>query len=128
MGRPPPRSTRTATLFPYATRFRSAQVRQCDGQMFGRRAGRQQERVAISAAAIDQSQQRKDPVALIRNGVDVIEDQQRLLLETLQCLGAIGENFAQRQLAAAPLPADGLQKKRTPPWKSDERRVGKEGV
>src|SRR3546814_11849247 len=60
MMRRPPRSTRTDTLFPYTTLFRS------------------------------------------------------LLLETLQCLGAIGENFAQRQLAAAPLPADGLQQMRTP--------------
>src|SRR3546814_16487292 len=60
MMRRPPRSTRTDTLFPYTTLFRS------------------------------------------------------LLLETLQCLGAIGENFAQRQIAAAPLPADGLQHMRTP--------------
>src|SRR3546814_20949313 len=108
MIRRPPRSTRTHTLFPYTTLFRSA------ARAGGPRLGRSRRPVAGGicgglAAAAGRPQDLSEP-------------------QGHRLHGRRRRPCAARSRAAAPPARHPHRRPRPPPARSEERRVGKEGV
>src|SRR3546814_19429537 len=110
MIRPPPRSTRTDTLFPYTTRFRSAE----------------------DAAMLDGEDDQHQHGADEEGGVDA--QRQAFLeeaeIEEVDLPGAdrrIGGEERVQHVAGGDAAADGQNRRQGEPGRTEERREGKEG-
>src|SRR3546814_19315200 len=109
MIRRPPRSTRTDTLFPYTTLFRSgvvAAVEQGDHPRQGGAEGVRAQRGALGALQVPDGEVLDGPEQALRGGTEEAPGKRA----RLQRPGAVG------------------QARRAPGARSEERRVGKECV
>src|SRR3546814_13788803 len=131
MIRRPPRSTRTDTLFPYTTLFRSGVLRLVDQQVI-------EATVELEQHPGDAAVAREQTVGIV-NEVVVVEQNTRLLVALVGFQNGVAENqqrpggarhhqriavLRQRQKALRLA----LQRLQGAGERSEERRVGKEGV